>query len=159
MEEILMKKKLAAMMTAILALVLALTLAACGGGADWAWKPGADSTTYEVSGHGPYAPTYTVYVKIQAGDDVLYDGTVTLTSDDMWANEFTSAALSEKGLAQEGLSAGFVTKIGDYENKDIDGEYMYWSWSVNGVPGNWGCNQYRLVDGMYLKWEYIASTF
>ncbi len=154
-----MKKRLAAMLTAILALALMLALTACGGGEDWAWKPGEDTTTYEVSGHGPYAPTYTVYVLIEAGDDVLYNGTVTLTSDDMWANEFTSAALSEKGLAQEGLSAGFVTKIGDYENKEIDGQYMYWSWSANGVPGNWGCNQFRLVDGMYLKWEYIASTY
>lgn len=155
-----MKKRLVTLMMLLLTLGTLLAFAACSGsGPEWAWEPGTDTTTYEVSGHGPYAPTYTVYVKIEAGDDVLYDGTVTLTSDDMWANEFTSAALSEKGLAQDGLSAGFVNKIGDYENKEIDGEYMYWSWSVNGVPGNWGCNQYRLVDGMYLKWEYIASSY
>ncbi len=154
-----MKKKFVATMMALVTLVLALALTACSSGPEWMWKPGEDSTTYEVAGHGPYAPTYTVYVKIQAGDDVLYDGTVTLVSDDMWANEFTSAALSEKGIAQDGLSAGFVNKIGDYENKEIDGQYMYWSWSVNGVMGNWGCNQYRLVDGMYLLWEYVASTY
>lgn len=154
-----MKKKFVATMMALVTLVLALALTACSSGPEWMWKPGEDSTTYEVAGHGPYAPTYTVYVKIQAGDDVLYDGTVTLVSDDMWANEFTSAALSEKGIAQDGLSAGFVNKIGDYENKEIDGQYMYWSWSVNGVMGNWGCNQYRLVDGMYLLWEYAASTY
>lgn len=154
-----MKKKFVATMMALVTLVLALALTACSSGPEWMWKAGEDSTTYEVAGHGPYAPTYTVYVKIQSGDDVLYDGTVTLVSDDMWANEFTSAALSEKGIAQEGLSAGFVTKIGDYENKEIDGQYMYWSWSVNGVMGNWGCNQYRLVDGMYLLWEYVASTY
>lgn len=154
-----MKKKFVATMMALVTLVLALALTACSSGPEWMWKPGEDSTTYEVAGHGPYAPTYTVYVKIQAGDDVLYDGTVTLVSDDMWANEFTSAALSEKGIAQDGLSAGFVNKIGDYENKEIDGQYMYWSWSVNGVMGNWGCNQYRLVEGMYLLWEYVASTY
>ena len=154
-----MKKKFVATMMALVTLVLALALTACSSGPEWMWKPGEDSTTYEVAGHEPYAPTYTVYVKIQAGDDVLYDGTVTLVSDDMWANEFTSAALSEKGIAQDGLSAGFVNKIGDYENKEIDGQYMYWSWSVNGVMGNWGCNQYRLVDGMYLLWEYVASTY
>ena len=107
----------------------------------------------------PDAPTYTIFVKIVANEDVLYDGTVTLTSDDMWASEFTSAALSEKGLAQDGLSAGFVNKIGDYENKEIDGEYMYWNFSINGVSSNWGCNQIRCVDGTYLLWEYIASTF
>ena len=154
-----MKKKFVATMMALVTLVLALALTACSSGPEWMWKPGEDSTTYEVAGHGPYAPTYTVYVKIQAGDDVLYDGTVTLVSDDMWANEFTSAALREKGIAQDGLSAGFVNKIGDYENKEIDGQYMYWSWSVNGVMGNWGSNQYRLVDGMYLLWEYVASTY
>ena len=154
-----MKKKFVATMMALVTLVLALALTACSSGPEWMWKPGEDSTTYEVAGHGPYAPIYTVYVKIQAGDDVLYDGTVTLVSDDMWANEFTSAALSEKGIAQDGLSAGFVNKIGDYENKEIDGQYMYWSWSVNGVMGNWGSNQYRLVDGMYLLWEYVASTY
>ena len=118
-----------------------------------------DPTEYAVAGHTPYAPTYTIFVKIVANEDVLYDGTVTLTSDDMWASEFTSAALSEKGLAQDGLSAGFVNKIGDYENKEIDGEYMYWNFSINGVSSNWGCNQIRCVDGTYLLWEYIASTF
>ena len=60
---------------------------------------------------------------------------------------------------QDGLSTGFVTKIGDYENKEIDGEYMYWNFSINGVSSNWGCNQIRCVDGTYLLWEYIASTF
>ena len=106
----------------VIALAALMGFAACSGGPDYAWKAGPDTTEYAVAGHTPYAPTYTIFVKIVANEDVLYDGTVTLTSDDMWASEFTSAALSEKGLAQDGLSAGFVNKIGDYENKEIDGE-------------------------------------
>lgn len=143
----------------VIALAALMGFAACSGGPDYAWKAGPDTTEYAIAGHTPYAPTYTIFVKIVANEDVLYDGTVTLTSDDMWASEFTSVALSEKGLAQDGLSTGFVTKIGDYENKEIDGEYMYWNFSINGVSSNWGCNQIRCVDGTYLLWEYIASTF
>ena len=143
----------------VIALAALMGFAACSGGPDYAWKAGPDTTEYAVAGHTPYAPTYTIFVKIVANEDVLYDGTVTLTSDDMWASESTSAALSEKGLAQDGLSAGFVNKIGDYENKEIDGEYMYWNFGINGVSSNWGCNQIRCVDGTYLLWGYIASTF
>jgi hypothetical protein len=125
---------------------------------DYTWKPGTDSVTLKSETASAYTPTFTVFLKVVGGDKkVLFDGQVTLTSDTMWASEFLKAAITDKGLAQDGIDVGFVTKLGDYENNATDS--IYWMFTVNGVTPAWGCNQLQLRDGDYMLWTYDVVTF
>lgn len=119
----------------------------------WKWTPGADAVTYTSTAADAYSPTYTVNVKILGGNNtVLYDGKVTLTSPQMMASEFLSAAITDKGLAQVGLDAGFITKVGDYENDTTTN--TYWMYYVNGEAANWGVNDFRLRNDDYILLTY-----
>ena len=121
----------------------------------WKWTPGADAVTYKSTAADDWSPTFTVNVRIVgASDPVLYDGTVTLTSPQMMANEFLAAAINDKGLAQEGLDVGFITKVGDYENDTTTN--TFWMFYVNGEMPNWGSNEFRMRDGDYLELKYEA---
>ncbi|GAP14960.1 hypothetical protein LARV_02740 [Longilinea arvoryzae] len=150
-----MKKR--SVLLVVLVLVLISTfMAGCApknAADEWKWTPGKDEVTYKSTAADEWSPTFTVYVKIVGGNDtVLYDGKVTLTSPQMMASEFLSAAISEKGLAQEGLDVGFITKVGDYENDSTNN--VYWMYYVNGAMPNWGTNEFRLRDGDYVKLAY-----
>jgi Domain of unknown function (DUF4430) len=142
----------------LLALVLVLSgLAGCApkpvAGEEWKWTPGSDAVTYTSPAADSWSPTYTVYVKIVGGNDtVLFDGTVTLTSPQMMANEFLAAAITDKGLAQVGLDTGFVTKVGDYENDTTTN--TYWMYYVNGEAPSWGVGEFRLRNGDYILLIY-----
>jgi hypothetical protein len=142
-----------------LACVMAAGLAACQPTASTSSEPfkvGDDSVVAKTEGASQYAPTFTVNVKILGGSDkVLFNGTVKLTSDTMWASEFTYQAVNEKGLSQDGISTGFVNTIGDYTNGNIGSDYYYWNYQVNNVQANWGCNAYQMRDGDYLFWSFI----
>lgn len=74
---------------------------------------GDQTTTYAIDGASGWTEQ-TVNIKITAGEDVLYNGTVTLTSDDQFVSEVTYAAIAEAGISQDGVLAGFVNSIGDY---------------------------------------------
>ena len=118
---------------------------------------GTDETTYEVEGHSEWAGTAWAYVKIVAGDDVIFNGKVTVTSDSLYASEFFYAAVLEKGLSQNGLEAGFVTSIGSYA---MEGN-MSWIWEYQGnTPTNFAVNDVHVFDGDYLLISYIDySTY
>ena len=89
------------------------------------FEVGEDTAEYEVEGASGYN-VVNAFVKIAAGEDVLFNGTVTLTSDSLTVAEFTLAAIYEIGCGQEGLESGFVTSIGDYvAGTDADGNYVY----------------------------------
>lgn len=128
--------------------------AACGS-SDAPYEVGTDTTTYEVDGHSEYAYTYSAYVKIVAGEDVLYNGEVTLTSDNMWASEFTYAAIVEKGISQEGVLMGFVTTIGEYTS----GDGHYWVWSLNGKSAGWAANSEHIHEGDYILWSFDSFDY
>lgn len=150
-----MKKR--SVLFVVLALFLVATfMAGCAqkdAADEWKWTPGKDDVTYKSTAADEWSPTFTVYVKIVGGNDtVLYDGKVTLTSPQMMASEFLSAAINDKGLAQEGLDVGFITKVGDYENDSTNN--VYWLYYVNGTMPNWGTNEFRLRDGDYVKLAY-----
>lgn len=136
-----------------------MTFIGCSKGeAKKTWKPGTDAVTVKSETASTYTPTFTVYVKVLGGDNkVLYDGSVTLTSDTMWANEFLKAAITDKGLAQDGIDYGFINKLGDYENNSTDN--IYWTYTVNGETPAWGCNQLQLRDGDYMLWTYDKTEF
>lgn len=155
-----MKKKINVALLMVLVLMLA-SFSGCSKKKDDAkktWKPGTDSTTVKSETASNYTPTFAVFVKVVGGDNkVLYDGTVTLTSDTMWANEFLKAAITDKGLAQDGIDQGFVTKLGDYENNSTDS--IYWLYTINGETPAWGCNQLQLRDGDYMLWTYEKVEF
>lgn len=121
----------------------------------WKWIPGPDEVVYKSAAADDWSPTFTIYLRIVGAEEtVLYDGKVTLTSPQMMANEFLAAAINSKGLAQEGLDVGFITKIGDYENDTTTN--TYWMFYVNGEMPNWGTNEYRLRHGDYVELKYEA---
>ena len=120
------------------------------------FEVGEDSAEYEVEGASGWN-VVTAYVKITAGEDVLFNGVVTLTSDTMSIAEVTMAAIYEVGCGQEGLEAGFVTSIGDYvAGTDADGNYVYWANTVNGKYVPFSCDQFRLLDGDYVQWDFVT---
>ena len=124
----------------------------------WKWTPGKDAVTYKSSAADDWSPTYTVNVKIVGGEaKVLFDGPVTLTSPQMMASEFLAAAINDKGIAQEGLDIGFITKVGDYENDSTNG--IYWMFYVNGELPSWASNDFRMRNGDYLLLAYEAFEY
>lgn len=120
------------------------------------FEVGSDTAEYVVDGSSGWTG-YDVYVKIAVGDDVLFNGTVTLTSDNMFVSEATFAAITEKGISSEGVQSGFITSIGDYvSGNDAEGNYLYWGYTVNGKMVNFACNEMNLLEGDYLLWEFQA---
>jgi hypothetical protein len=146
---------------AISLLLATASLASCGATTVSSAKSepfsvGKDSVVATTAGASQYAPTFTVNVKIVGGkNEDLFNGTVKLTSDTMWASEFTTEAVADKGLAQAGIATGFVTTIGDYTGGAVGSDYYYWSYTVNNVYANWGCNAYQMRDGDYLLWAFV----
>lgn len=139
----------------LIALLLSLCLICTAMAAEGPFTPGEDETEYEVDGASGWTKE-TVFVKIVAGEDVLYDGTVTLTSDNVLVSEFTYAAIVEAGIGAEGLLEGFATSIGDYvSGNDADGNYLYWGFSVNGKYVPVACNLMPVLEGDYILWEFI----
>ncbi len=139
----------------VLAAVMILYLAACGSTkSEVPFEVGKQSTEYTVDGASGWTKQ-TVNIKIAAGEDVLYNGTVTLTSDDQFVSEATYAAITEAGISQDGVLAGFVNSIGDYASgTDADGNYVYWGYTVNGKYVPLACNQMRVLDGDYIAWNF-----
>ena len=139
----------------VLAAVMILSLAACGSTkSEVPFEVGKQSTEYTVDGATGWTKQ-TVNIKIAAGEDVLYNGTVTLTSDDQFVSEATYAAITEAGISQDGVLAGFVNSIGDYASgTDADGNYIYWGYTVNGKYVPLACNQMRVLDGDYIAWNF-----
>ncbi len=125
---------------------------------DWCFEVGADRVTAESEGASDWSPTYKVNLKVVGGgNDVLFNGIVTLKSPTMMGSEFLKAAVTEKGLAQEGIDTGFVTTLGDYTNNAEDN--IYWGFTVNGVSSDWGVNQYQMRDGDYMLWTYAEMVW
>ena len=143
----------------VLAAVMILSLAACGSTkSEVPFEVGKQSTEYTVDGASGWTKQ-TVNIKIAAGEDVLYNGTVTLTSDDQFVSEATYAAITEAGISQEGVLAGFVNSIGDYVGgTDAEGNYVYWGYTVNGKYVPFACNQMPVLEGDYILWEFQTYT-
>ena len=139
----------------ILAAVMTLSLAACGSAQPKVpFEVGDQTTTYAIDGASGWTEQ-TVNIKITAGEDVLYNGTVTLTSDDQFVSEATYAAITEAGISQDGVLSGFVNSIGDYvSGTDADGNYVFWGYTVNGKYVPLACNQMRVLDGDYIAWDF-----
>ncbi len=146
----------------------ALVLAGCGSssigsssedtGFDWQFEVGTDVVEAEAVDVTEWSPTFTINLKVVGGaETVLYNGTVQLKSNTMWASEFLKAAVTDKALAQEGIDVGFVTTIGDYVNNAEDN--IYWMYTVNGASPSWGCNQYQMRDGDYMLWTYEVTDW
>ena len=144
-------------MKKLLAILVALTL--CLGctalAAEGPFVPGEDAAEYVVDGASGWN-TETAYVKIVAGDEVLYNGTITLTSDNLTVAEFSYAAISEVGCGCDGMLEGFVNSIGEYvSGNDADGNYLYWGYTVNGKYVPVATNQMTVLEGDYIYWEFI----
>ena len=138
----------------LVSLLLCLCLSCAAMAAEGPFTPGEDETEYEVDGASGWTKE-TVFLKIVAGEDVLYDGTVTLTSDNVLVSEFTYAAIVEAGIGAEGVLEGFITSIGDYvAGNDADGNYQFWGFSVNGKYVPVACNQMPALEGDYILWKY-----
>ncbi|HZJ89945.1 MAG TPA: DUF4430 domain-containing protein [Bacilli bacterium] len=125
---------------------------------DWAFEVGADRVSEEAPDAGQYSPTYSINLKIVGGgDDVMFNGKVTLKSDTMWGSEFLKAAVTDKALAQDGIDVGFVTTLGDYVNNAE--ENIYWLYTVDGREPSWGVNGYQMRDGDYMLWTYAPVVW
>ena len=120
------------------------------------FEVGEDETEYVVDGASGWNVA-NINVKITAGEDVLFNGVVTLTSDSLTVAEATLAAIYEVGCGQQGLEEGFVTSIGEYvAGTDADGNYVYWANTVNGKYVPFSCDQLRLLDGDYVQWDFVT---
>lgn len=134
------------------------TSAALPCGFDAPFEVGEDSAEYEVEGASGWNVA-NINMKITAGEDVLFNGVVTLTSDTLSVAEATLAAVYELGCGSEGIEAGFVSAIGDYvAGTDAYGNYVYWANTVNGKYLPFACNEYRLLDGDYVQWDFVTYT-
>ena len=143
-----MKKVLALVFAAL----LTVSMVACAK-TETPFKVGDDTTTYKVEGASDWAGTVTANVKIVAGEDVLYCGKVTVTSDTLYACEFAYAAVLEKGISQAGILEGFITNIGNYSNEDPN----YWMWYYQGNnPTNFAINDVHVFEGDYILVSYEA---
>lgn len=142
-----MKKVLAV----VLAALLTISMVACAKAPAAPFEVGKDTATYKVEGASDWAGTVTANVKIVAGDDVLFNGAVTVTSDSLYACEFVYAAVLEKGLSQAGIQEGFITNIGNYSNEDPN----YWMWYYQGNnPTNFAINDVHVFAGDYILVSY-----
>nr|MBR4281004.1 DUF4430 domain-containing protein [Clostridia bacterium] len=120
------------------------------------FEVGEDEAEYEVDGASGWNVA-NINVKITAGEDVLFNGVVTLTSDNLTIAEATLAAIYELGCGQEGLENGFVTSIGEYvSGTDANGNSVYWANTVNGKYVPFSCDQLRLLDGDYVQWDFVT---
>ncbi len=146
-----MKKYLAFLLTLMMVCMTTTALAA-----EPTFAVGKDETEYTVDGASGWN-TVTAFVKIAAGEDVLYNGTVTLTSDNLLVSEFTYAAIVEAGCGCDGVQEGFVNAIGDYAGgTDANGNYVYWGYSVNGKYAPFACNQMVILEGDYIQWDFMV---
>ena len=122
------------------------------------FEVGEDETEYTVDGASGWNVAH-INMKITAGEDVLFNGVVTLTSDSLTVAEATKAAIYEVGCGEEGLDAGFVTSMGEYvAGTDADGNYVYWANTINGKYVPFSCDQFRLLDGDYVQWDFVTYT-
>ena len=122
------------------------------------FEVGEDEAEYVVDGASGWNVA-NINLKITAGEDVLFNGVVTLTSDTLTVAEATMAAVYEVGCGQEGLEAGFVTSIGDYvAGTDANGNYVYWANTINGKYVPFSCDQFRLLDGDYVQWDFVTDA-
>lgn len=95
----------------LLAVLTALALAACGGDGGGGkpqvpFEVGTDTAEYTVDGAAGWT-VQTTNVKIAAGDDVLYNGTVTLALYDC-CEQFLEGTLTYGDLQVVGLKEGMV---------------------------------------------------
>lgn len=126
---------------------------------EWQFEVGTDTASYEAPGVTEWSPVFVVNLKVVGGNNtILFNGKVTVKSDSQLVSEALKAAMTEKGLAQEGIDIGFVTTLGDYTNNAETN--TYWMYTVNDIDSpSWGCNQFQMRDGDYILWEYKVFTW
>lgn len=120
------------------------------------FEVGEDYTEYAMDGASSWASSYEAYLKVSAGEDVLFNGKVLLTSDNMWVGEFLHAAGLENGFSTDGALTGFVMIMGQYVGGTND---CYWSYTVNGKTVNWGCDQMHVLEGDYIEWTFAPMVW
>ena len=121
----------------------------------WMFEVGTDAVTTTTVGSTEWAGTFNVNLKIVGGgDNVLFNGPIKITTNTQWVSEVVQAAVTDKGLAQNGIDVGFITQIGDYENNSETN--TYWLYTVNGVSPQFGVSSYQFRDGDYILLEYKA---
>jgi hypothetical protein len=154
-----------ALLSVVLSLVMLLLLAGCQQPQqqqekpEWQFEVGQDFVEYTAPETTQWSPVFTVNLKVVgANNEVLFNGKVKVKSDTQLVSEALKAAITDKGLAQEGIDVGFVNKLGDYANNAETS--TYWMYEVNEVSSpSWGCNQYQMRDGDFILWEYRVVTF
>lgn len=117
---------------------------------------GEDYTEYAMEGASSWAPTYEAYLRIAAGDDELFNGTVKMTSDGMWVGEFVYAAGLENGFSTDGALDGFIYTIGEYVG---GANNCYWTYTINGKSVNWACNEVHVLEGDYIEWNFAEMSW
>ncbi len=132
------------------ALVLALTVAACGGapatsGGDNAADAGKEqqatmAVTVEIDATAGEGEMATAEVELPEGA-TAYDALVAAADD-------VNASDSEYGMYVHGINglAG-----GDF------GDMSGWMFEVNGEMAEVGCSQYELSDGDVVTWTYVTE--
>ncbi len=148
-------------------LASSFALASCGGGGPAEpFKVGSDTATKTVEGSSEWATKASAYVRIYvvAEKKELFNGKVTVTGDDRYASDYVIAACEKKALANDGVAAGFITKIGEYSSNDTTA--TYWGWTYNGhVTSDTDCgtmfavNQIHIFEGDYIDITYDVMTW
>jgi hypothetical protein len=113
-----MRKLSKIVMAAAVIMIIAAIVAACttetptpseSPKPDWMYTVGQDKVTVTAPGANQYAQTFNVNLKIVGGGGIeLFNGVVTVTTNTQKLSEVIQAAVSDKGLAQNGIDVGFI---------------------------------------------------
>ncbi len=102
----------------------------------------------------------TTQLKITAGDDTVYNGSVAVE----YENPSVLDIIEEAGT-KNGFEVKFndektkVTKIGNYEEKTVDGKEYYFKFTVNGksLAANQNASDISLNDGDTVAYAYYVG--
>ncbi len=145
-------KRVISFMALALLVAMSFTLAAC----DDSVRVGDDTATFVSDDFDEeWGLTIEVKLKIIGGDDdVLYSGTVEISSMNPVGLEALIGATEEKGINLD-ESGGFINSIGGYTN-DF-GEMIYWRFYVNGETAHLGAGTFQVREGDLIEFRYEAQ--
>ena len=52
--------------------------------------------------------------------------------------------------------SNLIAKTLNVAGTDADGNYVYWANTINGKYVPFSCDQFRLLDGDYVQWDFVT---
>ncbi len=105
--------------------------------------------------------TVTTQLKITAGDEAVYDGSVAVDYDKPSVLDIIEEAGTKNGFEVKfNDEKTKVIKIGKYEEKTVDGKEYYFKFTVNGqsLAANQNASDIALNDGDKVSYAYYVGA-